>query len=215
VEIGRTEPNWANVTWNTVRNSVRWRLFDGRARIAVTAMVSCAAVALALFAYSRTQRATTSSAEPAATFAAQAAPQANAGVAPAAGAERRTAADPALPAGEGKRLAADRQLMLTRAARVQLVSGKVDPRITTALRLLLDRHAVKVTSFVSAEPDRPLRTITIDCIDERPIDVRSEQTAAVLEFFGGLGPPLEPRSVRVGTQGKATVIVAAYSDAVG
>jgi hypothetical protein len=127
---------------------------------------------------------------------------------------RRSADSGALLA-EGKRLAANRTLRLAPAARRQLASGEVDGRVVAALRLLLDRHMVRVISFGDRKLGAPRRTITIDCIDQRPIDVRSTQTAAVLAFLGEFSPELAPRSVRVTTFGKTTVIVATYPEAAG
>jgi len=215
VDAARNEPSWAAVAWNTVRNSARRRLFATWFRTTVTALVSCAVVAVGVFAVVSAQRAPTTGGT-VSTLGTPATTQAlTDSTAPAASAASRPVMDPVALAAEGRRLATNRQLMLTSVARAQLTSGDVDPRITATLRLLLKRHMVQVTSFGVREPGSPLRAVTIDCIDELPIDARSKQTASVLAFFGDLGPELAPRSVRVTMQDKTTVIVATYPEATG
>lgn len=217
MDTGPSEPSWSRTAWNTIRITTQRRLFASPARRAVTALVACAAVAAGLFVYAGVQRAPAAPAisSTAPTLSSSSGASAGSDGVPAASTASRPITDPAALVAAAKALAAHSRLMLKPAAQAQLISGTVDPRVTAALRLLLARHVIQVTSFGTREEGMPLRAIKIDCIDELPINARSNETADVLEFFGNLRPALAPRSVRVIMEGKATVIVATYPAAAG
>jgi hypothetical protein len=215
------------LAWSAVRNIARQSIFATRVRTGATVLV-CGAVAAAAVGYGlHASRSSPASGVAAETFGMTVTRLAEPGSSAEAssgeanlesevlGSANRQPAAGSLAVATGRHLVADHRLMLAPAARSQLIAGIVDGRIIAALRLLLDRHVVDVTSFGTETAGKPLRMITISCLDERPIDVRSKRTADVLAFFGALGPELAPRSVRVTTSGKTTVIVATYPGTAG
>lgn len=189
------------------------RLFGSWARGAFTMLLACTAIAAGGFTYTTLSQATasdrtggtTNSAPPSAVLA-----SAPAAAASAIGAGSRPVINAGALAVEGKRLAGNPHLMLGPTARAQLISGRVDQRVTSTLQLLLERHMIQVTTFGATEPGTPLRAITIDCIDELPVMAGSRETTAVLGFFDNLRPPLAPQSVQLTMRGKSTVISATY-----
>lgn len=212
VDPPRSEPGWATVIWNTVRNGLLRRLVATRATTVATAAGALAVIAAGAFVLSN------GVGSPDADIAASGRVEEPGGGLLAESAQAFSAtsevapADPAALAAAGKDLAAHRGLVLSQAARAALTAGEVDARVIAALRLLVDRHMVQVTSFDADGPMGPRNTVTINCIDKMPVDARAKATADVLGFFGDLPAELAPRSVLVVTQGKATVIVASYSD---
>jgi hypothetical protein len=204
-------PSWLATVRNSVRVwSQRWQLQDVRTRVGLALAVASAATIATVLVFGELRWPSASPQTASASGVASGTPASASKETLSTGANTKEQTVQAAPASVGKRLAANRQLMLLPEARTQLTTGKVDQRVTSVLESLLGLHMVQVTTFGKAEPGVPLRSITIDCVDELPIKADSAQTTSVLHFFEQLRPPLAPESVRLAKQSKTTVIEVTY-----